>query len=265
MKHPSTSMQRFLVTSALLSAAVCACCSGTTACAGPPARQAPDCPGLDRHRDVRIPRRHGRHRRHDDGWWWRRHADVGTFRRQEEREPVRADARGRQRQLRRRDAAHQPQPEPRRGAAGRAPRQQARADAAAQGAARRPSRYPPTAATTRSKSRPSSPRARSSFIGAAARPSGRGNRRSWTSRRARSRSSETSSKAGAPRSAARIRHRDVPSGRIPRTTDSFPTVHRSRERMRSAARGCLRASSSRCHRRRTSCRRSPCSRRRPQV
>ena len=52
-----------------------------------------------------------------------------------EGEPVRADARGRQRQLRRRDAAHQPQPEPRRGSAGRAPGQQARADAAAQGTA----------------------------------------------------------------------------------------------------------------------------------
>ena len=112
-----------------------ACRVGATACTGPSARQAPDRPGLDRHRYVRVARWHGRHGRHDDGRRRRRHADVGAVRRQEAGEPVRPDARGRQWQLCRRHASHQPQPEPRRGAAGRASGHEARAEPATQSAA----------------------------------------------------------------------------------------------------------------------------------
>ena len=96
-------------------------------------RQAAGGAGVAGYRDLflaRHARRHGRDDgRHDGRRRWRRHAAVGPARRQVEGQPVRPNAFRRQRQFPRRHLAQQPQPGARRGDAGRARGEQARAGA----------------------------------------------------------------------------------------------------------------------------------------
>ena len=173
-------------------------------------REAADRAGLARRRDV-LGLRHAEHVADDAGR--RRHGrrdGRDVRRRKEERElqrvPAHADVDGGS--LAGRDAAHQQQPEPRGGHAGRAAGPRARAVPEAADALRRPS---PRRGTTRIRSSTSNGRRAScTSIGAAAPRCAKASRRCSTCRRRRRRNGAVLS--GAPCDAARGAHRGGAAG-----------------------------------------------------